>query len=206
MPGVTCPHCGNGTAHWPSENNTGVPPHRDGIAWIPGYWVVRCQACDKRLVVEDNVVEQFDEEEEKKVEERIYKAVWPLGGATVSEIIPEPIRSAVIDAHLAYAAGSKTGAIMSVRTAVERLQRHEKVSSLSALWEAKKLPESLFDTANEPRLWGHAIAHDDFDPNTVTDEHVKDLLMFVDVLLEMLYIIPAKLGRAREARKSLKEI
>jgi hypothetical protein len=132
------------------------------------------------------------------------KAVWPLPDTQVSTDVPEPVRSAVVDAKLAHAAGSKTGAIMSARTCVERVQRRESAKSLTELWETKGLPKSLFDTANEPRLWGHVVAHDDFDPESVTDEQVKDLLSFLDVFLDMLYVTPAKLERARSSRREIK--
>ena len=65
---------------------------------------------------------------------------------------------------------------------MERIQRQKKVGSLSDLWQEEKSSQlsSLFDTANEPRLWGHVIAHDDFDIEDVTIEHVDDLLSFLE--------------------------
>ena len=159
-----------------------------------GYALIQCNACSIDMLA------QVPEEDYKQP-----RVVWPLPGGSTSSDIPEPVRSAVIDGKLAYAAGSKTGAVMSIRTAIERIQRREKVKSLSELWETKKLPKSLFDTANEPRLWGHVVAHKDFDPDIVTDENVHDLLDFTDVLLDMLYVTPERLERAKKAREEVEE-
>ena len=157
-----------------------------------GYAVALCPSCKEFLVVEA-----------PKETYKSCRPVWPLPGTRVSEDIPEPVRAALADAKLAAAAGSKTGAVMSIRTAVERVQRREKVKSLSELWDIRKLPTTLFDTANEPRLWGHVTAHDDFDPSGVTDDHIKDLLDFIDVFMDMLYITPKRLDRARKARQKI---
>ena len=157
-----------------------------------GYVLMSCLLCDNQMLVLVPKEEYYDT-----------KAVWPLSSTQVSTDIPEPIRSAVGDAKLAHAAGSKTGAVMSARTCVERVQRCESASSLTELWETKGLSKSLFDTANEPRLWGHVVAHDDFDPDSITDEQVSDLISFLDLFLDMLYMTPAKLERARNSRKEI---
>ena len=159
-----------------------------------GYALIQCNACSIDMLAQVPAGTLLEP-----------KVVWPLPGVTTSSDVPEPVRSAVIDGKLAYAAGSKTGAVMSIRTVIERIQRRENVGRLSELWETRRLPEPLFDTANEPRLWGHVVAHDDFDPEAVTDEHVRDLLDFTDILLEMLYVAPARLERAKESRGKLDE-
>ena len=135
------------------------------------------------------------------------QVVWPIEGGKVSTDVPEAVRSAVRNGKPARAVGSMTGAIMSARTAVERIQGQKKVGSLSELWEQEKssLTSSLFDTANEPRLWGHVIAHDDFDIEDLALEHVDDLLIFMDQLLELLYIIPENPKGAGEDRKKIED-
>jgi len=112
----------------------------------------------------------------------------------------------VIDAKLAHSVGSITGAIMSARTAVERIQRQKKVGSLTDLWAKEQLSPALFDAANEPRLWANATAHDDFDPTEITAEHVGDLLGFLDQVLDMVYLMPKRLDRAAEARKGIGQV
>ena len=99
--------------------------------------------------------------------------------------MPELGQISEVDAKLAHAVGSITGA------------------SLTELWAKEKLPEALFDAANEPRLWGHVAAHDDFDPSEITPEHVEDLLGFLDIVPDMVYLTPAKLEHAIGSRKTL---
>lgn len=154
-----------------------------------GFALIQCNGCATDMLA------LIPEEDYKKP-----KVVWPLPGLSISDDVPEPVRSAVLDGKRAYAADSTTGAVMSIRTAIERIQRREKVKSLSDLWETRSLPKSLFDSANEPRLWGHVVAHDDFDPAAVTGQHVHDLLDFVDLLLDTLYVTPARLERAKKSR------
>ncbi len=72
-----------------------------------------------------------------------FTVVWPIPGTSVSEDIPPLIRLAMVDAKLSHAVDSKTGAIMSLRTAVDRLQRDKKVGSLTELWERDRLPPWL---------------------------------------------------------------
>ena len=165
-----------------------IPPHHPQ----PGYVVMLCKVCNTRIVVEVPL-EDYQQA----------RVVWPLPGVVVSEDVPEPVRSAVVDAKRAYAVDSKTGAIMSVRTAVERIQRQQEVGSLTELWDKRKLPLDLFDTANEPRLWGHVVAHNDFAPEAVTRGHVAELLTFVDRVLELIYKMPARLQRAKKAREEV---
>jgi len=160
-----------------------------------GFAVVDCDNCQIRFIV---AIPHYDYQGPISV-------VWPIPGISVSDDVPEPVHSAVVDAKLAHAVGSITGAVMSIRTAVERIQTHAGAGSLSELWETKGLSPSLFDTANEPRLWANVITHKhkDFDPADVTLEHVTDLLGFLDILLDMVYIIPEKLKRSRESRAKL---
>lgn len=161
--------------------------------YSPGYAICQCKSCRKRVVVEFSSYH------------RDPTVVWPMPGTSVSEDIPEPIRLAVIDAKRAHAADSKTGAIMSLRTAVERLQRDKKVSSLSELWKKESLPPGYFDTVNEPRLWGHLIAHADFDYLGVKSEHVEELITFTDIILDIVYEMPARLARSHADRQRIEQ-
>lgn len=80
------------------------------------------------------------------------------------------------------------------------------MTSLTDLWKKEKLPAAIFDAANEPRLWGHVTAHDDFDPTEITPEHVEELLGFLDIVLDIVYVTPAKLERAGRARKGIGQL
>ena len=160
-----------------------------------GYAVVYCNSCQIRFVVAIPYEDYLGP----------MRVIWPIPGISVSEDVPEPVHSAVVDAKLAHAVGSITGAVMSMRTAVERIQTHAGAGSLNELWEIKGLSPSIFDTANEPRHWANVITHKhkDFDPADITLEHVTDLLGFLDILLDNVYVTPEKLKRAREARAKL---
>ena len=96
-----------------------------------GYAVCECKSCKARVVVE---MPYYDDG---------LTVVWPIPGTSVSEDIPSPIKLGVTDAKLAHAVDSKTGAIMSLRTAVIRLQRNKEVSSLTELWEKEALPPTF---------------------------------------------------------------
>ena len=90
-------------------------------------------------------------------------------------------------------------------TRLIRLQRNKEVSSLTELWEKEALPPTFFDAANEPRHWGNVIGHDDFDYEGVTREQVGELIAFMDIVLDMVYLIPARLVRTLAARQNIEQ-
>ena len=92
----------------------GYPMLLPGFHPNQGYAIALCNACRINFVVE------FDD-----YSIRESRVVWTIAGVEVPDAVPKPVRYAVRDAKLAAAVGSITGALMSMRTAVERTQRHE---------------------------------------------------------------------------------
>ena len=67
------------------------------------------------------------------------------------------------------------------------------------------LSPSLFDAANEPRKWGDVTAHVNYDPLDITIEDVAELVEYLDLVLEMVYLLPAKFDRSKLRRKAVEE-
>lgn len=208
---VICPHCNIPTPVQPwfcgvtatdrahsSEKATirvevTIPAYIRTGSWSEeGYVVAVCVSCNEPFVV-------------WKKHREPPRAVWPLAGIQVDDSVPERVRAAVKDAKRAFAAESVTGAIMSLRTAVARIQKQQKVADLTELWEKRSLPPGFFDTANENRHWGHMIAHDDFEPKDVTPNDVEALLEMFDVLLDIVYVTEARLSKIKSRRIEIQD-
>ena len=116
------------------------------------------------------------------------KVIWPVAGTNVSEDISKRVGEAYKDARLALAAGSKIGALMAGRTTVTRLQRDKDVSSLKELVEQGVLTPALYGGADQLRLWAGIIGHEDISIDDFTQQEVEDVLNYLGVVLEAVYV------------------
>ena len=210
MAGVTCPHCGLGTApaaeHASKLFNTSTS-HQAKDAYpvyissqfdaedevIPGYMVSRCQACDGRFVVE---VVEVDYEGETS-----YESVWPLGGVLIPKEVPSKVRAAMIDAKQCHSVNANLGALLAARTAIIRLQRQLEISSLKELFESGMISQMLYEQSDQVRLWANDFAHDDLTDTTPNGKDLDELLQYLDMLLDVIYVQPAKLRRLQSKRR-----
>jgi hypothetical protein len=209
---VRCPHCGCTVRNEPVRNQgsvftltgirvTGELNSELGIVKAAPqplyvsypirsmqYSVVRCEECNREFVVE-NVPPNV---------------TWPNRKVEISTDVPEPIRSAVKNAKQAHAVGAELAALLAARTALTRLQREQSSASLKELFESGKITRILYGQADELRLWANMVGHEDVEPDQPSGEDVEHLLGYLDLIIEAVYLQPAKLQSLQTKRAAAK--
>jgi hypothetical protein len=134
---------------------------------------------------------------------------WPpASGASVDQTVPERIRDIFGEGLRCLSAKAPRGAaVMFGRTleaivrdkgseaAVKALERRL-ADGLAVMATEGRLSQDLAEWAKEVRLGRNAGGHDD-PPDDVTPEEARHLSKFLDQLLINLYVMPARLRRAR---------
>jgi hypothetical protein len=205
---VRCPHCGCAVRNEPMRNqgnvftSTGIRvtgelnPEQGTVkssaqalyVCFPvrsmQYSVIRCEDCNREFVVETAPP----------------NATWPNRKIEIAADIPEPIRGAVKNAKQAHAVGAELAALLAARTALTRLQREQSSTSLKELSESGKITRILYAQADEVRLWANMVGHDDVEPDQPSAEDVEHLLGYLDLIIEAIYLQPAKLQSLQAKR------
>lgn len=160
-------------------------------------FVAECLACG-RLILGDDYGGQISEELFDKAE-----MVYPK--AAFSHLsIPEEIRVTYQSAKRIQTLNTEAF-VMSIRKCVEitcKLHGIEKgtlAKKLQKLCEQLEVPDLLAETANRIRLVGNQAAHDVEDIHPVNAQSIDD---FFRVLMEYIYILPAKLEWLKRVNSS----
>ena len=158
----------------------------------PTYAILVCQACRKRFVAEKN----------KLTDE--WSAVYPIQHKAAPEEIPEPIKGEFEEAHLCFAIEAYRGCLLVCRTALIALQREQQVSNLDELREKGIISRRLFKQSNEIRLWANMVGHEDI-PSAISREDCDQLLIYLEALLNAVYIEPKRLAEMTQKRGELRK-
>ncbi len=148
------------------------------------YTVAECVECHREFVTDS----------------KSKASIWPLARVTVPQEMPENIRRMLTEAKTAHAVGAETAALLAARTALIRLQRHEECSKINGLVEKGMITKFLADQANEVRLWANVTAHEEVSDSVPASEDVEQLLQYMDVLFDTIYVQPAKLKALQSKR------
>ncbi|MGA9723124.1 MAG: hypothetical protein WBQ86_11760 [Candidatus Binatus sp.] len=152
------------------------------------YSVVRCENCFQEFVVGNAPP----------------NATWPNHKIEISADVPEPIRNAVKNAKQAHSVGAELAALLAARTALTRLQREQSASSLKELADSGKITRVLYAQADEVRLWANMVGHEDVEQDQPSAEDVEHLLGYLDLIIEAVYLHPAKLQSLQAKRAAAK--
>ena len=210
MSGLICPHCGIAVDIGLVPVRIKVLPNVEGYDYLssdikkgkliayavvdsytnPDYAIFECQACSKKYVA-------------TKEDGKDWVASFPIPEIRVSEYIPDKIKSALKEARLCYIIKSYQACILMCRTALIRLQREQDVENLKSLQEQGKISVRLFQMAEEVRLWANVIGHNDVLPDVISQDDCEELLLYMESLLNEVYVTPAKLKQLTDKRKSI---
>lgn len=201
---LVCTHCGVATAFTPveirldevelGESYTIEQAVFEGSKYRPNLAVIACQNCNKLFIAE-------------KAASKQWQSVWPLSTRSLPQDIPEPVRSTFQEALLCLAAGALGGCVMMCRTTLERTLRDQglKASNLNeglkVLKQKGVISQKLYSQADEVRLWGNMVAHKDFDQKTLGPQTCEELVVYIDSLLDAVYVQDAKLAKHAALRK-----
>ena len=203
---IKCPHCGSFTAFSPVEirgkgktldstsdrQTTYASVAIDAVtfgAFFQQYAILDCEACGKRFVA-------------AKSDDDRWVTVYPISQATVDEEIPEPIKSEFLEANLCFAVGAYRGCLLVCRTALIEMQREQKVSSIKDLIENGIITPMLHKQADQVRLWANTVGHEVV-VNDISREDAEQLLAYVRILFDNIYVQPKKLAALSQKRKEL---
>ena len=217
MSQLICPHCGAYTAFNPvyikgrgiikkASNSSKTIYDEVSIHSVisanfsgKGYAIIDCLACEERFVAE--TASSFGDIDE--ADQLDWSVVYPIRHITVASEIPQPIKEVFEEASLCFSVGAYKGCLLMCRTALVALQREQNVTGLQQLKDNGSISLRLHNQADEIRLWANMIAHEDV-PDPVSEEDCKELLTYMEMLLESIYVQPKRLEALTTQRKKLK--
>ena len=156
------------------------------------YAIIECQTCGNCFIALDTL-------------KKDWYAVYPLAPKLVSDIIPEPIKSQFKEAWLCFAVEAYRACVAMCQITLESLWKDKEVSGLNDLAEKGIIPNSLFGMADEIRLWGNLTKHK-LNTQEILDEDAKQLLTYLDVILNDVYVEPKRLEEFKKKRNDIKTL
>ncbi len=93
--------------------------------------------------------------------------------------------------------------MLAARTALIRMQGERQVKNLKDLVAQGKLSPSLYQQADEVGLWANSVGHEELPVDSPEPADVDQLLEYARVVLNAVYVEPARLVALREKRKAV---
>jgi hypothetical protein len=128
----------------------------------------------------------------------------PTPTIEVASEIPDSVRRAFLEAKRAHAAGLDIASLLAARTAMLRMQREQKCEGIDDLAGKGVITRFLAQQAHEIRLWGNLFAHEDPAADILSAHDVTQLLGFLELLFDTVYVQPAKLNELKDKRAGQK--
>jgi len=212
MAKLICPNCGAATSFspaciagkgilrgestdkytkWGEVEIQAVIPYQYGEI---SYAILVCRACNEFFVA---INDEYSEE-------GYWEVVYPIPRRTASEEIPEPIKSEFEEANLCFAIGAYRACVAMCQIALEALWRDKEASSIKDLEERGVISSVLRQKADEIRLWGNVAKHEPI-PDAVSKEDAEQLLTYLEILLNDVYVEPKRLGRLKQKREQIEK-
>lgn len=174
----------------------------------PTFWeMYTCPACKAASIA--LVATEGDDDEDDTVFLR-----WIPDKPPVKEYpgsVPTAIAAVAGEAHSSLQVGNMQAAVLMARTTVEATAKAKGVTpgnlvaKIDALYAQHLIYEHVRDAAHEVRFAGNDAAHGDLVDDPITTEEAESIVELMDMLLEGVFIAPAKTAAqaaARQARKN----
>jgi hypothetical protein len=140
-----------------------------------------------------------------------YRVVpWPLGKAQPSKNWPPNVQRFWTQAHESLAIENWDAAAVMARSAVQVTMRHKGAVGKDLYAEIENLatngdlPPLMKEWSHEVRVLGNDSAHPEPNAEPTTAEDARDIIQFLDSLLQYLYDFPKKISDYRQRRASKK--
>lgn len=133
---------------------------------------------------------------------------WPLGTGDGSVNWPQSVTRFWRQAHDGLKGENYDAAVVMARSALQAVTRQQGAvrgslqSEIDDLASRGLLPISLKNWAHELRALGNNSAHPDDDSDEVDPEDARDIVQFLDFLLEYAYDVPKKIEVFRQRHTS----
>ena len=154
------------------------------------YGIFECQACSERFVA-------------KKEEYTDWVVAYPLPHKPADKEIPEPIKSQFEEARVCLVVDAYLGCLLVCKAALIAVQRSKGVANLKELREKGLISNTLYEQADEVRLWANMVGHEDI-PDKVVKDDCEQLLAYMEALLYAIYVEPKRLADLSQKREQLK--
>lgn len=125
--------------------------------------------------------------------------------------VPKAIAAAAAEAHSSLRVGNVQAAVLMARTTVEATAKAKGITTgnlvakIDALYAQRLIYEHVRDAAHEVRFAGNDAAHGDLVDDPISAGEAESIVELMDMLLEGVFIAPAKTAAqaaARQARKN----
>ncbi len=182
-----CPHCNSLTWFTPAPVKYHDSYGDEGTAraiWAAGthvWWIGICNGCNSPVLVRNSG-------------DVVYPATLP---SSTDELIPEDIRTSLIEAKLCKSVGAIRAAAVMARRCVQcacinkgASTKASLVDQIAQLRTDGKITEDIKAWADGVRWIGNDAAH--VNAYEVTEQDAEDVLQLAEQMLHVLYVAPAK--------------
>lgn len=124
--------------------------------------------------------------------------------------VPPAIAKVATEAHGSMSVGHHQAAVLMARTAVEAVAKAKGVTQgslvakIDELYNRHLIYENVRDAAHEVRFIGNDAAHADLVDNPITEDEAVAILELMDMVLDGVFIAPAKTAAQRAIRQAKK--
>ncbi|MEU6611578.1 DUF4145 domain-containing protein [Streptomyces shenzhenensis] len=124
--------------------------------------------------------------------------------------VPKAIAAVAAEAHSSLRVGNIQAAVLMARTTVEATAKAKGITSgnlvakIDALYAQHLIYEHVRDAAHEVRFAGNDAAHGDLVDDPISAEESESIVELMDMLLEGVFIAPAKTAAQAAARLARK--
>ncbi|MEU0214337.1 DUF4145 domain-containing protein [Streptomyces sp. NPDC006265] len=124
--------------------------------------------------------------------------------------VPPAIAKVAAEAHGSMSVGHHQAAVLMARTTVEAVAKAQGitqgnlVAKIDGLYNQHLVYEHVRDAAHEVRFIGNDAAHADLVDNPISEEEASAILELMDMVLDGVFIAPAKTAAQRAARLAKK--
>jgi hypothetical protein len=164
------------------------------------WYIMQCSGCSKPAVTQVTKSSKLVSPRQWKDSLPSVDVLYPTGKTPLTNL-PEVIEKKYAEA-LRVSNISPSSCAVLVRKTLEAVCKHENApgrvlaDKLKNLADTGRIPQTLVDVALHLRQLGNLGAH--FDEDEVTETDVLIILDFVELLLEYLYVAPAKIEAVKQ--------
>lgn len=198
----TCPHCERARllevlSRWYKV------PQEDDDDWDPHQWTVtRCTTCEIPVLL-------YQEPDYGGEGWGDYEQVYPETDRQLPASVPKSIRGDFAEAQRCMRARGYTAAAIMARRVVESIRKTQGYpdgslfSALQKMRDEHKIDPRLYEWADSVREVGNEGAHDT--ETQVSREDAREVLRFVEALVDYLYVFQQRHDMFKRRRQMLKE-
>lgn len=182
-------------------------PHTDALGWA----VFTCAGCGAASLAQ-GIYPKLGRPGKVYTHDFVPTAWYPQS-PLVKEYpasVPAGIAKVAAEAHGSFSVGHHQAAVLMARTTVEAVAKAKGimqgslVAKIDELYNQHLVYEHVRDAAHEVRFVGNDAAHADLVDNPISEEEATAILELMDMVLDGVFIAPAKTAAQRAARQTKK--